>query len=86
MMTSRAFMDSRYYMQPNSDFELFFPDFEDTTPLQYYSMGYRPVKMWTVTMNDVVQTGLAWGDRRCIDCVVAGGSKTKPAYWPNDHE
>ena len=82
----RAFMDGRYYMPPSFDYELFFPDFEDTTPLQYYAMGYRPVKDWEMLVNGVLQSGLAWGEKRCIDCVAAGGSKMKPAYWPNDHQ
>ncbi len=86
LTTRRAFMDGRYYMAPSSDFELFHPDYEDTTPLQYYAMGYRPVKDWTIVTNGVPATALAWADRRCIDCVVAGGTKKKPAYWPNDHE
>lgn len=81
----RAFMDGRYYMAPNYEFELFHPDYTDMTPLQYYAMGYRPVKEWTIVTGDIRQTALAWAQRRCIDCVADGGSKIKPAYWPNDH-
>lgn len=48
---------------------------------QYYLYGYRPVGIYKI--NDV--TDVFWAPARCVDCTAAGGSKTKPAGWPNDH-
>ena len=48
---------------------------------QYYLMGYRPVGIFTV--NEV--TDVFWAPLRCVDCTAAGGVKTKPAGWPDNH-
>ena len=29
-------------------------------------------------------TNVRWGDKICTDCRAWGGTKTKPAWWPND--
>lgn len=48
---------------------------------QYYLMGYRPVGIFTV--NEV--TDVYWAPLRCVDCTAAGGVKTKPEGWPDNH-
>lgn len=32
------------------------------------------------------KTNVIWGPKRCVDCRVWGGTKTKPEWWPNDDE
>lgn len=49
--------------------------------LQYYQSGYRPVGQFTINGESAV----FWAPLRCVDCTAAGGSKVKPAGWPNDH-
>lgn len=46
----------------------------DITLNEFYDMGYRPVKMIADTVR--------WGQLRCIDCRLSGGTTTKPADWP----
>ena len=60
------------------------PEFKSETVgeenwLGYYRMGYLPLA------NDP-QMGATWAKKSCIDCRLAGGTKTKPADWPNDHQ
>ena len=32
-----------------------------------------------------MDAGIRWTSRECIDCLLQGGSKTRPDFWPNDH-
>ncbi len=44
---------------------------------RYYDLGFWPVRLgFTETMNSVI----IWGPRRCIDCVEAGGTLSKPDF------
>ncbi len=50
--------------------------------MYYYHQGYYPIDNMVFDFGDGnVQTGTAWGPLRCIDCVVAGGTREKPDFW-----
>ena len=60
------------------------PDFKEENPGEsdwygYYRMGYLPYA------NDPMM-GSSWARKSCIDCRLAGGTKTRPDDWPNDHK
>lgn len=61
---------------------LFEPEPDESGVLDYDMLYkfYSPVKMATP------QGPLLWGPKRCVDCRVWGGSKSKPDWWPNDDE
>lgn len=48
----------------------------------YYTKGYAIVVQYPteITDNDRAFTP------SCINCLLSGGTKDKPAWWPNDHE
>lgn len=81
--SKRAFIDSRYYREALPDQQMVPVLDEDYTLLDHYNLGYRPLYPGT-DMNH--NTGMLWCPLSCIDCVVAGGTKDKPDYWPNNHE
>lgn len=81
--SKQVFLDNRYYREALPDQKLVPELNEDYTLLDHYNSGYRPLYPGT-DMNHV--TGMLWCPLACIDCVVAGGTKDKPDYWPNDHQ
>jgi len=48
----------------------------------YYMIGNRPIG----DLHPMYRTPLAWSSAACSDCVINGGSKTKPDFWPNNDE
>jgi hypothetical protein len=48
---------------------------------KYYYMGYAPLDILPSDNAPVYQ----WVPRRCVDCRLMGGTKNKPAGWPNEH-
>ena len=82
--SSRAFLDSRYflYASPATNY-LFVPD---RSYKSLYYDGYYPVDMMTIRIGEGEEardvTDIFWGPVRCIDCVAEGGTKQKPDYWP----
>lgn len=48
----------------------------DISLVEFYNMGYRPVKMIADTVR--------WGPIRCIDCRLSGGTIIKPEGWPTN--
>lgn len=44
---------------------------------KFYYKGYLPVR------SDPFE-GIMWGQARCLDCRLLGGTKNKPDNWPND--
>ena len=82
----RAFLDNRYYKYSSpSTSNLFIPDKEIGYRFYYESDAYPIADMslpvWKEDHYEDV-SGLYWGPIRCIDCVVAGGTKQKPDFWP----
>lgn len=69
-----ATLDSRYYKQQSSEGLYQFEPME--YPL-YYDMGFEPVKELSDGMGNMVPS---WGQRRCFDCVAAGGTLEKPEF------
>ncbi|MCL2649895.1 MAG: DUF4249 domain-containing protein [Candidatus Azobacteroides sp.] len=52
--------------------------------LQFYQMGYRPAGD-----PDSQAPGLfpeSWALGSCTDCILYGGTKNKPDFWPDNHE
>ena len=47
---------------------------------RYYRLGYAPLN---ILPGD--SPTFQWAPRRCVDCRLSGGTKNKPAGWPNDH-
>lgn len=64
-----------YAMSPRNLTPLTIPENEEY-PL-YVNLGYKPVK--DAYVDGVA--GVGWAPERCIDCVVAGGTQTKPEWW-----
>lgn len=83
------YINGRYSKWTSPDYQLFLPEFNFTpdnpeaegyTPRQWYDMGYRPV------LIPKESTSVYWAQERCIDCILEGGNKNKPADWPTTHE
>ena len=70
-------VESFYKSPPSTPFEIveIGPDAFKT----YYNRGYAPLDV--LPENSMFQ----WAPRRCVDCRMSGGTKDKPAGWPNDH-
>lgn len=78
-----------YYDNAVEDFyEMPYPEHIETIRVKpeeyymYYRMGYAPLDM---VLGDG-PPGYDWAPRRCVDCRANGGTKDKPAGWPNDHK
>ena len=50
--------------------------------VQFYELGFRP----SGVIDLFTGMPLEWSTARCTDCVIDGGSKKKPDFWPNNHE
>ena len=59
---------------------LFPPEFE-AQPINFYLQGYRPVIRYLEELEDPEYI-VEWAPSECVDCVIAGGSLTKPEGWP----
>lgn len=75
--TKRAFMYGDYYLyrEPVYDF-IDVP--EEKREQYYYDLNYRPVKDVRTPENTVY---VGWGPHRCINCIEAGGTQTRPDFW-----
>ena len=69
--TVLADADVRYYL-----------DSLQVSIADFYAMRYRPAGL---PKDATLQYG-TWALGTCTDCVMRGGVKLKPDYWPNDHE
>lgn len=69
-----ASLDGRYYIQKSSE-GLY--QFDPEEYRQFYEMGYEPVRQLGDGMGNLVP---GWGQRRCFDCVAAGGKLEKPEF------
>ena len=49
---------------------------------QFIASGFRPA----LELDIMTGMPLEWSTASCTDCVLNGGSKKKPDFWPNDHE
>ena len=78
----RGWMDDRFLKNKTpyyGEFEL--PNQREFR--SYYYNGFYPVAELTLPdpMTGDPVTGIYWAPRRCIDCVLEGGSKNKPDFW-----
>ena len=80
-VTKDFYVDGAHFKNNPIVWKTFYPVLdEDRTLKYYYDLGYLPYES-----NDSGLTVL-WVDSRCVDCTHWGGNKTKPAFWPNDHQ
>lgn len=59
------------------------PNLENMSILEYYEAGFRPVQ--EESSESGMGTVVKWGPERCVNCLLFGGSKTRPYDWPNNH-
>ena len=88
--TAQMYYDNdveHFYIPPRGgyykreDFEI---DLKYDFMLAAYNSGWLP---WHAVYGMGVEpTGYIWVRDVCIDCTKSGGSKNKPADWPNDHK
>lgn len=82
--TSRAFLDSRFYHYrlPSTN-NFFIPGPMDNYRELYQNKVY-PIAFMSLPTgeNNEYVDGIYWGPLRCIDCLVDGGTKDKPDFWP----
>ena len=81
VVTKDFYVDGDHFKENLRVWKTFYPALgEDRTLKYFYDLGYLPY--------DSYDNGLTvlWVDNRCVDCTHWGGSKVKPAFWPNDHQ
>lgn len=66
-----------FYFNPRTALPLPQELSKDVWQFSYYSLNMIPFSM----MED--GSSVQWVDRSCADCRVNGGTKNKPAFWPN---
>ncbi len=79
----RGWMDDRFKKDRTPYYgEFFLPPGKMAFKSNYYSGNY-PVAELTLPdpMTGDPVTGIYWAPRRCIDCVLEGGTKNKPDFW-----
>ena len=78
--TRRLFIynyDTNFYVRTAAHYEDILEKVQPGSWWSLYLQGYLPFDG-----ND--RDGYSWADKRCVDCtLVGGGSKSKPAWWPN---
>ena len=75
--SKRAFMYGDYYLYREPVYD--FVDVPAEKQEQYYyGFNYRPVKDVRTPENTVY---VGWAPHRCINCIEAGGTQTRPDFW-----
>ena len=86
IISCRGFLDSRYYKPSGASTSVLFLPEPGESYRELYENGAYPVAFMRLSIptdegyQDVED--VFWGPIRCIDCVVAGGTKQKPDFWP----
>jgi hypothetical protein len=62
------------------------PELANYSPADLYMANYRPVELLMPTPGSEYPSPANWSTVQCTDCTRNGGSKNKPAFWPNDHQ
>ena len=57
----------------------------EAVPAEQWAKYYF-VKNWLPVNFDMVANAYYWAEARCVNCLLMGGTKNKPADWPNDHK
>ena len=75
--SAEAHLDGKFYKEHVDD-GLY--QIEVDQYLEFYNMGYEPVKEMNVIFLGGVGTVPGWGTLRCYNCVAAGGTLEKPEF------
>lgn len=61
---------------------------EEYDAAYFYELGLKTPKDWDKAgyAPTTTKPGDPWSEKRCTNCEVAGGTKNKPKFWPNNHE
>ena len=81
-------LQEKFYNGPDTDWSRIVIE-EITDPAMFYLWrfkGYLPYTVIPADMSENGQTTWQWAKAECVDCRRLGGTKTKPAGWPNDHK
>lgn len=76
VVSKRVYLSSQYLLPRITNYDFVIPADEDER-WSYYNKGWRPVDMMSVDG----EVGVAWGPLRCINCIEAGGTQTRPDFW-----
>ncbi|MBR0531171.1 MAG: DUF4249 domain-containing protein [Bacteroidales bacterium] len=82
--TKRVFIDDRYHVPAPPPQTYFFLPSSPFSYMGYYYEGKYPVDFMTLVIDEREVMGIFWGPKRCIDCVVDGGTKQKPDFWEDE--
>lgn len=75
--TKRTFIGNEYLQERVPSTSEFVHVPEDEMEVWYYNKNYRPA--YIITIGDVMDMG--WVPHRCINCIEAGGTQTRPDFW-----
>jgi len=56
------------------------------TYADFYMLGYRPAGSQIDVRYYPEIIPAEWASASCTDCIMGGGTKNKPDFWPNNHE
>jgi len=73
--SKRVYLSSQYLLSRPGSYDFVIPKQEERET--YYNKGWYPVDDMSVDG----EVGVAWGPLRCINCIAAGGTQTKPDFW-----
>lgn len=80
--SKRAFLDDRYLRLIKRDESMMLEVTEDMMPKYYDELNYRPIHKIMIEDREII----GWGPHRCINCLEAGGTQDKPAFWEDDED
>lgn len=75
----------KFYNGPDTDWsKIVIEEFTDPNEFaSWYSRGYLPYTLIPADMSESGQQTFQWAKAECVDCRRLGGTKEKPAGWPN---
>lgn len=82
--SKRAFLDNRYYLSSRPNLYALYFITQDKYA-SYYHAGFLPlVENPRPDFDPEAEGPYGWGPKRCYDCIAAGGTKDRPAFWDED--
>ena len=81
--SKRVFLDSRFAKEWNPNVgNLLLPN-PDNTISDLLERSFHPIDYMNIYDDYYAKVlyGMAWGPKRCYDCIEAGGTKEKPDFW-----
>jgi len=72
------------YVNPNQCDTVFVPAISDSLKYYFRARGYAPIQQVPPEIIGTQRRGAGWYGAypSCIDCTLAGGTTSKPAFWP----